>query len=82
MTYKTNESKRLAIDSHLKAIASIECSLGKDSTTRERTNAKAKQQRLLNKIKEIDFLFYDSIEPDRNETADDIELKKRFNEQL
>jgi len=61
--YKTNEKARTEIDNLLKKIAKIEASLGKDSTKKEFTQAKAKQNKLLLSIKSIDSEMYDILEP-------------------
>ena len=75
--YKTDPEARHQIDLRLKKIAAIEANLGLDSTKRERTNAKYKQNKFLLEIKEIDVEFYDTIEPDRRETEADKILKQK-----
>ena len=61
--YKNNEKARTEIDNLLMQIAEIEASLGKDSTKKEFTQAKAKQNKLLLSIKSIDSEMYDILEP-------------------
>ena len=61
--YKNNKIARKIIDQYLKDIAGIEANLGKDSTKRDFTTAKAKQNKLLLSIKSIDAEFYEVLEP-------------------
>ncbi len=75
--YHEHTETRQKVDALLKKIAEIESNLGKDSTPRERTNAKIKQQKLLLEIKNEDPEFYEEIEPNRNETEDDKKLKNK-----
>jgi hypothetical protein len=61
--YIDDESVRKQINKHLENIAGIECSLGTDSTRKEFTTAKYRQNKELEKIKLLDEEFYDKINP-------------------
>lgn len=56
--YFTDEKVHEKIDDLLRRNASIEASLGKDSTTKEKIKAKIQQDRLFEKIKILDPVFY------------------------
>ncbi len=77
--YNDDENVRNEIWKWQKKIAEAECGLGKDSSPREWTDCKVKQQLYMLKIKELDPEFYDTLEVDRNETEADRELKQKFN---
>ena len=62
--YYSDESIRNKIDILLKENAKIECSLGKDSTIKERIRAKVKQDRIFNEIKKLDVEFYKILIPE------------------
>lgn len=62
--YYKDEKIRTKIDALLKENASIEATLGKDSTIKEFGKAKVKQERLFNRIKALDLEFYRIIVPE------------------
>lgn len=66
--YFVDKETRDKIDDLLRQNASIEANLGRESTTKERTKAKVKQDRLFGQIKKLDQDFYEIIviEEDRN----------------
>lgn len=59
--YFTNETIREQINEFLRQNAALECTIGKDSTSKEKGRIRVKQDRLFNKIKELDQNFYDII---------------------
>jgi hypothetical protein len=59
--YQSNKLIKSKIDAIMQKMASIECTLGIDSTEEERSKAKQKQLVLLSKIKELDELKYDIL---------------------
>lgn len=65
--YFTDSKIHEQIDELLKQNASLEASLGKDSTSKERVKIKVKQDRLFGKIRKLDEEFYNIIVTERNE---------------
>jgi len=59
--YNSCQSTRLEIDKLLSLNASLQASLGIDSTDQERLIVKSKTEELMNKIKEIDPEFHNII---------------------
>ncbi len=57
-------SKREAVDERLRAIASMKCLIGIDSTDDERRAARNRERALVDEIKGIDPDFFLIIEPD------------------
>lgn len=55
---------RTEVDKILEAVASLDCTLGTDSTRRERSAVRSKQRKLLLKIRSIDELFFERIAAD------------------
>lgn len=64
--YYQSEDIRAKIDELLRKNASLECHLGKDSTIKERVNAKIKQERIFELIKDLDLEYYKIIIPDHD----------------
>lgn len=62
--YYEDDKVRKKIDAWLKQIADLECSLGSDSTEKERVKIKVKQDRILQKIKDVDLIFYEILVPE------------------
>jgi len=63
-SYYKDEKVREKIDKLLKQNAAIEASLGKDSNKKEYGKAKLKQERLFDKIKDLDPFFYKRVNPE------------------
>ena len=59
--YFTDLVIRGQIDDLLHQNAALECTIGRDSTSKEKGRIKVKQDRLFSKIKELDQNFYDII---------------------
>lgn len=70
-TYYTDPATRLKIDDLLRKNASLEASLGIDSTQKEQSKIKAKQDVIFDNIKSLDKEFYKTIM-----AYDEIEFKK------
>tara|TARA_R110000744_G_scaffold17850_2_gene48101 strand:+ start:541 stop:774 length:234 start_codon:yes stop_codon:yes gene_type:complete len=62
-SYLTDSNIRTQIDSLLKVNASLQASLGCDSTIKEKATVKGKTDDLMALIKGIDLDFYNLIEP-------------------
>ena len=60
-TYNTNKQTKAKIDALMEAMAKLECTLGIDSTDKEREKVKQQQLIFLGKIKELDELKYDVL---------------------
>jgi hypothetical protein len=60
-TYNTNKQTKAKIDSLMESMAKLECTLGIDSTDKEREKVKKQQLVFLRKIKELDELKYDVL---------------------
>jgi hypothetical protein len=60
-TYSTNKQTKAKIDALMEAMAKAECTLGIDSTDKEREKVKQEQLIFLGKIKELDELKYDVL---------------------
>ena len=60
-TYNTNKQTKAKIDALMEAMAKLECTLGIDSTDKEREKVKQEQLIFLGKIKELDELKYDVL---------------------
>jgi len=56
-TYNTNKQTKAKIDALMEAMAKLECTLGIDSTDKEREKVKQQQLIFLGKIKELDELL-------------------------
>lgn len=67
MGYYTNKNDKRRIDIHLKAMASLNASLGTDSTQKERDKVTMKIAKRGEMIKNIDPDYYKEIEPDMAE---------------
>ncbi len=65
-TYKNCAKKKSAIDKLLAYNASLQSSLGVDSTPEDKLIVQSETHRLMSKIKAIDSDFYDYINPKRN----------------
>lgn len=63
MSYRSNPITREAIDKLLKRNASIQASLGTDSTEMERFQAKIKWAEILRDIRALDAEFAEAVEP-------------------
>jgi hypothetical protein len=62
--YTEDQEVRAKIDKELAAMASLEATLGLDSTVSEFKAVKKKHKEHLKVIKDLDKEFYDSITPD------------------
>lgn len=62
--YYQDDKIRMEIDKCLKKNAELESTLGVDSTIKQYSTVKVKQDRLFNKIKKLDILFYKRILPE------------------
>ena len=60
-TYNTNKQTKAKIDALMEAMAKLECTLGIDSTDKEKEKVKQEQLIFLGKIKELDELKYDIL---------------------
>ena len=63
MSYRTNPITREAIDKLLKKNASIQASLGTDSTEMDRFQAKIQWAEILREIRSLDPEFAEAVSP-------------------